>query len=144
LALVPRLAGDVFRFPPCVLLFPPDIIWEFVGGGGKNTDRKLGSAIPIRYGLCNDWDWEFPLVIWISDAVQTDFFREVIGSLEISSSVKAIISSSLSSIIWLWSSWLFLCWVEVYKKKKIFNSIFIDCTIVYLKFNEKPFHKIRI
>jgi hypothetical protein len=23
LALVPRLAGDVFRFPPCVLLFPP-------------------------------------------------------------------------------------------------------------------------
>jgi hypothetical protein len=114
LVWVVRFAGDVFRFPPCVRLFPlfnPDIVWEF--GGGKNTDRKLGSAIPIRYGLCNDGDWEFPVVICISDVVQTGFFRIILDVFGISSSFKAIISSSLSSIIWLSSSWLVICWVEV-------------------------------
>ncbi len=107
LVLVPRLVGDVFRFPPCVLRFPlfdPDIVWEF-DGGGKKTDRKLGSAISIQYGLYKDCDWELSLVIWILDAVQTGFFREIFDVLSISSSLKVMIS--LSSLL---SS---CCWIEV-------------------------------
>jgi hypothetical protein len=129
LLLVVRFVDAVFRFAPCVLLFPPidpKIVWEF--GGGKNTDRKLGSAIPIRYGLCKDWDWEFPLVTWISDVVQVTFFGAIFDRLGTSSSLSAIISSSLSSIIWLSSFGLFACWddngaAEGYENQNMWNLV---------------------
>ena len=66
------LFDTVLRCLPPDFLFPLFVVCEF-DGADKYTDRMLGSAIPIRYGLCKDCDCESPVVISISDVVQEGF-----------------------------------------------------------------------